>query len=201
MNLNSRPGGHSLLFSLGAILLMLPITGCGLSGKRSAAADRDRGELLSNGGFEASGGWQRSGPPGYGQYAELALDDQTHKSGRRSARVSLLRHPRGRSGSILHGWTQSVHPPPRGRVVRLSGDVRMQGKPVLKFGLQFEVSVPRNGRTLLTFEFQPPPPDGKFHRLSRRIILPDDLVSLEVYAGLSDIGDAWFDNLSLSIVR
>ena len=157
--------------------------------------------LLRDGGFETGSGWQRSAPQRYSQYASIDFDDEIAYRGQRSAHVLINRHPTAGEGQAVHGWSQPIRNIPRAKAVRFGGWVRVNGEPELHFGLDIEVRRPREGKTLFFIALPRPPADGRFHLVERTIQLPDDVVELIFFAGITSIGEAWFDDLALEVVE
>lgn len=175
---------------------MLP--GCSVVFKRSSAGPDTRFGLLRDGGFEGTGVWYRTAPPGYARYATIDIREGGRRG--RSAYVALHRHPRA-SGAVLHGFAQEIEPVPKGRRLRLSGWVRLSGNPTVHFGLDYELAQPVQGRTVVSVEAPPPPADGRFHLVQHIVELPENAVKVVCYVGISTLGEAWFDDVALVPIR
>ena len=189
-----------ILLTLGFWVTAVP--GCRIWSKRpdTSADVRQRYGLIVDGGFEQGEGWYRSAPPGYSQYAAITRDRAMPHSGKLSAHVELRRHPTG-AGDILHGYAQRITPVPAGRWLRFGGWVRLIGSPTLRFGIEYEVATPKDGRTFFTAELPPPPSDGEYHYLEQNVLLPPDVRNLIFYVGISTLGQAWFDDVFLHVME
>lgn len=181
-------------------LLML-LCGCSLLKRGKTAGLVIPGQLLGNSSFESEEEWELSAPPGYSTHATLSFVSVTAHSGRRCAAIEIQRHPPDVGAGILHGWTQTVHVVPRGRKLRFGGWAKIEGSPDFMFGIEYQVSLPRNGRTVLREVLPAPPADGRFHFLYRELRLPDDTTELVFYFGISSIGRAWFDDVFIQLIE
>lgn len=76
------------------------------------------GGLVRDSGFEEES-WGISALPGYGEYAEINIDEKIKHKGRRSGHVYLQRHPRG-NVRVLHAWTQTYKQCRRARAFDLA---------------------------------------------------------------------------------
>lgn len=188
---------------LGAMACAL--AGCGvvraLAERSSPGPDRQYG-LLVDGGFEIGQAWSISAPPGYGEYARLDFDDRIRYRGRRSAHVAIYRYPRHSDLEALHAWMQRAGAVPGGVRLVFGGWVRCSGTTGAKLSLKIDFEQPISGRTFVSVTTPSPPADEKFHYVERVIRLPEGTrIYLTLHAGLSSLGEAWFDDLFVRIVK
>ena len=187
----------AVLLCLAFVVAVLNIH-CGNTGADFNRSKLAKLSLLVDGGFEQGRGWSRSAPPGYSQYASIEISKRIRRSGRKSDHVAVFRHP-SPDGKILHGLVQRIDKRIAGRRVVFGGWVRTRGRPEVRFGLDYEVATPKDGRTFFSSELPQPPDDGEFHLLFRDIILPEDAGKVVFFAGISSIGEAWFDDVFLIV--
>ncbi len=158
--------------------------------------------LVTGGGFEAQGDWRISAPPNYANHAEISITNSYAKSGRKSAYVRIERHPGAGGSEILHAWTQEIGETAAGARVRFGGWVRTNGEPKVKVGLNIRFATAVNGRTFANVYLdQPTGAEGNFVYMERIIQLPEIPSSISIRAGISTIGEAWFDDLFVKVER
>ena len=152
--------------------------------------------LIKNGGFEADSAWTRSAPPGYARYADIDFDRRYAATGKRSGRISIRRHPGAGEEKILHAWSQKLLPGAAGHTVRFGGWVRVRGAPEVHLAVEYEPVIPLAGEKVVAEKITIDPlPRAAFRLFQKRVHIPAGARNIVFYAGLSSIGDVWFDNL------
>lgn len=158
------------------------------------------GGLVRDSGFEEES-WGISAPPGYGEYAEINIDEKIKHKGRRSGHVYLQRHPRG-NVRVLHAWTQTLQAVPPGARIRFGGWVRAERGTQVSLSLRCEFETPVNGKRYVSVETEQPTQFGEFQYVEKTVVMPaSTATALSLHAGLSDLGEVWFDNLFVRILK
>ncbi|MFQ5627170.1 MAG: hypothetical protein ACE5I1_00300 [bacterium] len=172
-----------------------------LGEKSSPGFDR-HGGMLQDSSFETKDSWKISAPPGYGEYASLDLDRNIKHVGRQSAHIFIRRHPRNANLNILHAWTQEAGVARAGSRVRFGGWVRTEAGTMIKLSLKCEFEKPINGKRYVTIFADQPTKFGSFQYIEKTIVLPENgATALTVHAGLSAIGEVWFDDLFVKVLK
>jgi hypothetical protein len=171
-------------------------------GERSSPGIDRQGGLLADSGFEEGGKWIVSAPPGFTEYASLDFDRKIKHSGRQSAHVFIRRHPRNDNLEILHAWQQDAGAIKAGARIKFGGWVRAEAGTTIKLSLKCEFEKPVNGNRFVTIFAEQPQKTGSFRYVEKVIVLPTTTATfLTIHAGLSSIGEAWFDDLFIKVLR
>lgn len=195
---------RTILLFLSGLVLMAAFGGCSLAKKlaEKSSPGYDRmGGLLQDSSFEEDG-WAVSAPPGYSEYAEITLDDKIKHRGRRSGHVYLRRHPSNGNARVLHAWTQKLSAVEAGKRVHFGGWVRAEAGTTVHLSLRCEFEKPVNGKRYISVEVDQPGQYGRFQFLEKVVVLPSGTTTaLSLYAGLSGLGEVWFDDLFVRVLR
>lgn len=180
------------------LLLLMSLMFAACASRGTATRDSDRSRILSAGDFESPGTWFRSAPPDYSSYAVIEFDDEIKRRGRHSGHITIYRHPGGSAGAdIFHSWAQELGTFPAGARLKIGGWVRCDGQTAPRLTLRCEFEKALNGHTFMNINLPVPPCDDSFQYVEQVIQLPRIATELTLHAGLSSIGEVWFDDLSI----
>lgn len=185
--------------------IFINTTSCSLLqklGEKSATGYDRRGGLLRDSSFEEKDEWRISAPPGYSENATLDFDRKIRHAGRQSAHVLIFRHPRNDNLKIMHAWTQETGAIKAGARVKFGGWVRAATGTTVMLSLKCEFEKPINGKRYVTVFAEQPAKTGSFQYIEKVVALPKNTASmLSVYAGLNTLGEAWFDDVFVRILK
>ena len=171
-------------------------------GEKSASGYDRRGGLLRDGSFEEEDKWRISAPPGFSENAILNFDTKIRHTGRQSAHVLIFRHPRNDNLKLMHAWTQKTGAIKAGARVEFGGWVRAEAGTKIKLSLKCEFEKPINGKRYVTIFTGQPAKFDSFQYVEKTIVLPESgATALTLHAGLSAMGEVWFDDLFVRVVK